>query len=221
MKKKIILSGVAIMALLIVLLVYMSRPLGGPDGLSREDEIVRQHTDPTQEYQQTGDSESMIDGADTHVSYEQVLQDYRHWAQYPPDSRPLQANYPDQIEHHWILLEPRPMPIFTSDGQAKEPRHNCLLQPLNHTVFEGQQMDITLQCRAIAEEGAASPAVPIDIKNIRLIRYVDEKEFNTEQPRLTAGTAEDEYTYRLAYAPRKDDWGDMELTVDFVVPSET
>jgi hypothetical protein len=218
MKKSIIAIGAVIVALVVVLVVFLSQPAGGPDR-AREDAIVRQNSDPTLQYQQSGDGGSMVDGAETEVSYEQVLDDYRHWAQYPPDSRPLKANYTDQIEHHWIPLPPRPMPIIGPDGKAKDPQHACLLQPLNHTVTEGQQMEVTLQCRAMAGDGAGQGA-PLEIKNIRLVRYFDEKEYNTEQPRVTEGDKANKFTYRLTYVPRKDDWGDMELTVDFVVPAE-
>ena len=214
MKKTIIIAGVAIVGLLIVLLVFLNQPTSGPE-LSREDSIDRSTDDPTRQYyEQDG---QLVDGTDAAVSYEQVLEDYRRWAQYPPNSRPLKINYTDQIEHHWIPLEPTPMPIVDSEGKATEGKHSCLLQPLNHTVTEGQKLEATLRCTGLAE---GAPAVPIEIKSMKLTRYFGEKDLNLETPKLLPGTAENDYTYKLTYEPRRDDWGDIELVVDFVIPSE-
>jgi hypothetical protein len=214
LKKSILAFGIVIVALVVVLVVFLSQPSSGPD-LSREDAIDRQTSDPTLEYTQNDDH--MVDGASTQVSYEQVLEDYQRWAWYPPNSRPLKANYFDQIEHHWIPLEPKPMPIVGPDDKLIDPKHSCLLQPLNHTVTEGKQMEVTLRCSTLEEGG---PGVPIEIKSIKLMRYFGDKSWNTEQPQVEEGNQANDYTYRLIYRPRQDDWGDMELTVAFVVPAE-
>jgi hypothetical protein len=215
LNKSLIIAGVAIIALVIALFFILSEPTGGPGELSREDEIDRQTSDPTREYiEQDGE---LVDGTDTAVSYEQVLEDYRRWAQYPPNSRPLKANYFDQIEHHWIPLEPKVMPIVGADGKLVEGKHSCLLQPLNHTVTEGQVMEVTLRCAPPAE---GAPGVPLEIQNIKLVRYFNEKEWQVPTPEVTEGTKENDYTYKLTYRPRAEDWGDMDLVVDFKVPSE-
>ncbi len=225
MKKIVILAGAVTTVLLLLLIVFLTNNSAGP-GLADEDEIVRHSTDPTLEYHQAGDDASLVDGTGGEVGYAQVLEHYRIWAQYPPDSRPLKASYSDQIEHQWIPLTPQPMPIIAPDGKITQPRHSCLLQPLNHTVTEGQQMQVTLRCQGLAGSDSAnpsaddSPGVSIVVKNFRLVRYFDEKEFNTEQPVVTEGDRANDYTYRFTYVPRKDDWGDMELTVDFALPAE-
>lgn len=215
MKKSLIIAGAVIIALIVVLIVFLSEPTGGPGELSREDQIDRQTNDPTQEYvEQDG---QLVDGTDVAVSYEQVLEDYRRWAQYPPDSRPLKANYFDQIEHHWIPLPAKVMPIIGPDGKPAEGKHACLLQPLNHTVTEGQVMEITLRCAPNAE---GAPGVPVEIKEIKLVRYFGEKEWQTPTPEIEPGTKDNDYTYKLTYRPRQEDWGDMDLSVDFKVPAE-
>ena len=214
MKKSLIVAGVVIVALIVALVVFLSDS-GGGSGLSRNDEIDRQMKDPTGEYIDQGGQ--MVDGADAAVSYEQVLEDYRRWAQYPPNSRPLKANYFDQIEHHWIPQQPTVMPVVGPDGKVYEGQHACLLQPMNHTVTEGHIMEVTLQCRTTQEGG---PAVPVEIKTIKLVRYFNEKEWQVPTPEVTPGSQANEFTYTLKYQPRQEDWGDMSLSVDFVVPAE-
>ena len=78
-------------------------------------------------------------------------------------------------------------------------------------------MEVTLQCRTTQEGG---PAVPVEIKTIKLVRYFNEKEWQVPTPEVTPGSQANEFTYTLKYQPRQEDWGDMSLSVDFVVPAE-
>ncbi len=188
---------------------------GGDEEFGREDKIDGRTTDPTREYVLGEDG--ALDLAQVAVTYEQVLDDYKQWAKYPPDSRPLRAGFIDQIEFHWIPLPPQNMPIPDGKGGLTEPRHACLLQPQTHTVTEGMEMVVTLRCASAGEGGQT---VPVDIREIKLIRTLDDKTWQTETPRVEAGTPANKHEYRLLYRPRQDDWGDMSLQVNFAIPGE-
>lgn len=202
--------------LIAVLLVVVFVLLSGEDGLTdRDDRIDGRTSDPTQHYE-LGE-EGAIDLAETFVTYETVLDDYRRWAQYPPDSRPLRPSFVDQIEHHWVPLPPQNMPTVNEAGELVEPKYSCRIQPQKHTVTEGEQIEVTLRCAGVGE---GSEPVKIDIREVVLKRVLDTQSWQTETPQIEAGTAENRFQYKLTYRPRKDDWGDMFMEVNFVIPAE-
>ena len=212
-------AGIAAV-LVIVLLVVLSTSGGGGD-VTREETLDRSTTDPTEGY--IVEDGQVVDLTETRVTYEQVIEDYERWSRYPPNSRPLKISHTDQIEHHWIQLPESPMPVPDGEGGLKDPTFQCRLQPLNHTVTEAQTMRVSLRCAVIQREDAGpqgAPGTPLEIREVRLIRFVGDNTFRTPQPEIQPGTAENDYTYRLDYRPRRDDWGDMQIEADFVIPAE-
>ena len=78
-------------------------------------------------------------------------------------------------------------------------------------------MEVTLRCATISESGGTTP---VDIQEIKLVRRLDTKTWQTETPTVEAGSAENRHLYKITYRPRKDDWGDMHLDVNFTIPGE-
>jgi len=215
MQKKtlLIIAGAAVIALLLIVLLFLTG--GESDEIARQDQMDQSFEDPSIGIM-GGDGQGVPGGAAVEVSFERVLEDYQRWAQFPPDSRPLRPNYEDVIEHHWIRLPYRPMPVVGEDGELKEAEHTCRLQPQNHTVTEGENMVINLHC----VELQSKEPVDINIESFSLTRYLGSQEFSTVTPELVEGDKEDEYRHQFIIRPRRQDWGDMEFKTKFTIPAE-
>ncbi len=149
------------------------------------------------------------------VPFAKVLMDFREWAQYPPDSRPLNAGDIDQINHEKIELPLMPMPII-EDGKPKEPMHSCVLQAEAHTVYEDQTHETQLRCQNLT----TGKFVLADIKALKLTRTAASTIFPTPPPDVVKNDAKPPISVSFFFKPRQSDWGDMELTVDFSLPEE-
>ena len=220
-RNSVIIIAAGAIAVLVFVLVWLLATDSGTGDLSREDAIDRSNRDPTEGYQ--FGQEGAVDFTQAAVSYEQVLEDYERWSQYPPDSRPLRPEYRDQIEHHWIPLPKQKMPVPDGDGGLKDPTFACRLQPLNHSVTEGQKMEVTLRCSSVAAEQASpggGPGVPLDVREVKLERFVGDRTFGLPTPEILPGTADNDYTYTFVYNPAANDWGDVQIEANFVIPEE-
>lgn len=149
------------------------------------------------------------------VPFGKVLMDFREWAQYPPDSRPLQAGDIDQIRHEIIELPMLPMPIV-EEGKPKEPVHSCVLQAETHTAYEDQTHETQLRCQNLA----SGKFVLADIKAVKLTRTAATATFTAPPPDIVKNDAKTPVSISFFFRPRQSDWGDMELTVDFTLPDE-
>lgn len=149
------------------------------------------------------------------VPFGKVLMDFREWAQYPPDSRPLQMGDIDQIRHEIIELPMMPMPIV-EEGKPKEPVHSCVLQAETHTAYEDQTHETQLRCQNLA----SGKFVLADIKAVKLTRTAASATFGSPPPDIVKNDAKTPVSISFFFRPRQSDWGDMELTVDFTLPDE-
>ncbi|MCX7633998.1 MAG: hypothetical protein N2Z22_11770 [Turneriella sp.] len=149
------------------------------------------------------------------VPFAKVLADFREWAQYPPDSRPLTASDTDILRHEKIELPMMPMPIV-EDNKLKEAIHACVLQAETHTVYEDQTHETQLRCQNIASGKFVMP----DIKAVKLTRSSGIHTFSAPPPDIVKNDAKTPVSVSFFFKPRPSDWGDMELTVDFTLPDE-
>ena len=69
------------------------------------------------------------------VPFSKVLSDFREWAQYPPDSRPLTALDVDQLRFEKIELPFTPMPIV-EEGKPKVTYGNMNPDKVKKVVVE-------------------------------------------------------------------------------------
>lgn len=149
------------------------------------------------------------------VPFANVLVDFREWAQYPPDSRPLSASDVDQIRHEKIELPLMPMPII-EEGKPKEPVHSCVLQAESHTVYEDQTHETQLRCQNLSN----GKFVLADVRATKLTRTTGVMTFASPLPDIVKNDARSPISVSFFFRPRQSDWGDMELTVDFSLPDE-
>jgi hypothetical protein len=155
------------------------------------------------------------------IDPEQLIADYKEWAKYPPDSRPLLESHVDVIDFRKIPNTVQRMP--TRDGdKLRESGFSCLLQPEKHTATEGENMRIFLSCTHTGRPERES----IRIKEIKLEAVAGSRRFMPIPPTVSdAGDKGDESAgdriYTLEFRPRQSDWADMHLTVNFLIESDT
>lgn len=212
MKKHRYLYAISAAVLLVIaLLVFVFRATTRKDQSSaqrQQRQRLSSFNDPTLE---------LIELAkNSDVPYAKVLADFREWAQYPQDSRPLHAEDVDQIRFEKIELPLMPMPII-EDGKQKEPEHACVLQAESHTAYEDQQHETQLRCQNLK----SGKFVLADIKSVKLMRTAGSGIFATPPPDIIKNDRSTPFSVSFFFKPRPQDWGDMELTIDFVLPERT
>ena len=147
------------------------------------------------------------------VPYSRVLADFREWAQYPQDSRPLNPEDIDQLRFEKIELPLTPMPIIENE-KPKEPEHACVLQAESHTAYEDTQHETQLRCQNLKTGKFVLP----DVKGVKLTRTAGTGTFNSPPPDIVKNDSGAMASVSFFFRPRSQDWGDMELTVDFSLP---
>ena len=151
-----------------------------------------------------------------------VLRDYKEWAKYPPDSRPLLKDHRDETRPEIIKGSPQRMVIL--DPETKKPKlseYYCLLQPKTHTAIGKDPHRITLRCT----KPPSQKPVALEIVESRLERRVQDKPVRLPTPTVSdQGRDGDEKAgdriYTFEWRPRGVDWGNMEHTVRFNIPDE-
>lgn len=166
---------------------------------------MRSFDDPSQEL-------AML-AKNSDVPFSKVLADFREWAQYPPDSRPLTVLDVDQVRFEKIELPFTPMPIV-EEGKPKEPIHSCVLQAESHTAYEDLVHETKLRCQNLANGKAVMP----DVRTVKLTRTAATATFGVAPPDVQKN--ENPPHIAFLFKPRQQDWGDMELTVDFALAEE-
>jgi hypothetical protein len=207
-KNILIFLGAVVALLLLAIWLFSSQ---SAEGAASRAEARRKRIsgfdDPTQELAELAKKSD--------VPFAKVLMDFREWAQYPPDSRPLTAGDVDQLRHEIIELPMLPMPII-EDGKPQEPMHSCVLQAEAHTVYEDQTHETQLRCQNIKTGKFVLP----DIKATKLTRTAASVIFPTPPPDVVKNDAKSPISVSFFFKPRQSDWGDMELTVDFALAEE-
>lgn len=215
-KKQLTIVVGVLAALLLVLLVYI---MTDEPEISEEDKkIEKSTTDPTMEFPQ--DEETPV------VPIEVQLANYKKWAKYPPNSRPLRKEYEDIIEHQIIKEAAHPMPRIDKDGNVQQTSYSCNLQPQTHTVTEGMTEHITLFCWKQAGEKNVEPVdIEFSEHTFTLVQSWDGKrrgllsgEIHDDGKNGDAG-AKDK-TYTISWKPRRTDWGSVEFEVKFRIKGD-
>ncbi|PKA05701.1 hypothetical protein CH375_03655 [Leptospira ellisii] len=163
---------------------------------------------------ENGGSGTSLQDIDDSVPIERILEDYKEWSQYPPNSRPLTKYNEDLIRPFFIQTT---MIAMADSPESKETNgYNCQLQPLSWAVIGPQdQMRITFECRQ--QDGKR---IPVDIKSHRMWREFDGEKFGTLSADVgDNGTNGDDIAKDLLYTfqwkPTQKDWGDMILEIEF------
>ncbi|MEQ9366581.1 MAG: hypothetical protein RIF32_20240, partial [Leptospirales bacterium] len=159
-------------------------------------------------------------GFDGSVDKEQLIRDYKNWAKYPPDSRPLLPSHSDVLEYRTIPVAMQKMPIKV-DGELKTSDYSCLLQPENHTITEGEHMRVFLTCHKTGEQKKRE----IRIVDYRLEARAGERKFSPIAPTvnddgLNGDAAAKDRVFTFEFRPRTSDWADMYLTVNFEISGD-
>lgn len=210
MNKKTILSIALGVALLIGgVILYLLLADTDPEIEKLREGAEGQFDDPTQQLEEFA-------AGGFRITYEAVLKDYQSWSRYPPDSRPLRPEYRDEINFQIIELPFTPMPVIDAEGKPSEGAHRCRLQPLEHTVVEGKRMEVHLVCENIQSNQPVATA----ISELSLVRYLDTQTWQVPTPDVEPGSAANQQVTRILYTPRREDWGNMDLSVKFTIPGE-
>lgn len=151
-----------------------------------------------------------------------VLQAFREWSRFPPDSRPISNEHRDIIDFDRVATVPVRLVGEGPDGKisGKSP-YGCMLQPERSAFPEGADIRVFLSC------GKRLGRARLNVIGYRLVRRVFEK--STVVPAAAAsmndggenGDAQaDDQIYTFAYKPQRADWGDMVLSVEFEFAEE-
>ncbi len=150
------------------------------------------------------------------------------WAQYPPDSRPLNPN-------QWDIIEPRITPsgprrlISSKKDDPHVANYECTLQPnINHLAV-GEIGLITLLCSTFANtEGTfVEPTLVTPIVNdINFVLYTPKatKKINRTARFNDGGMNGDQEAgdklFTLAFEPQSSDWGEVVVMVSLSILEE-
>ncbi len=162
-------------------------------------------------------SEAGFDGS---VDKAQLIRDYKDWAKYPPNSRPLLPSHLDVIEYRQIPVAMQKMPVKI-DGELKASDYSCLLQPENHTITEGERMRVFLSCHKTGEQQKRG----VRIADYRLEARAGERRFTPITPTVNdsgenGDSVAGDKIQTFEFRPRQSDWADMHLTVNFEIEGD-
>lgn len=164
--------------------------------------------------------ESSDPGGMHSIDFEELLDDYLAWAQYPPDSRPLKPEHVDVLEYHWISVPAAPMLITKSDGSVESIGVVCRLQPARSNITENEAMIIALYCQDSETEGMST----IENLSHTLAHTMDDRRRTIPADRISVndqGKSGDEHAgdriYTFQFTPTRNDWGDMFLETTFKI----
>jgi hypothetical protein len=203
----VIAGAVALLGLGIALYFFKSRTDRRSETASdHKRRVLSAFEDPTRELREMA--------LQTQVPYADVLSDFKIWSQYPQDSRPLSRGDVDVLNFGKIELPFMPMPVI-ENGKPKEPVYSCVLQPNAHTAYENEDLETHLRC----QETQSGKFALADIRTLKLTRTAGTGIFDVPLPDVRKNEKAP-VSVVFVYRPRPQDWGDMELSVDFLIPEE-
>lgn len=205
MKRSLIYGALAFVGAVLVGLIFFLTKSDSTGGSDAADSLL----DPSRRA-----LEDMAGGA---VDLDLVLEDYREWAQYPPNSRPLRADHIDVIEYRSIRTGVQNMPV-KANGELRESGYACALEPEFHTVTEGETLRVFLYCLR-SGDGAR---VKVRLSEARLEAKAGERRFTPPVPEgndsgLHGDNKSGDGIYTFVFRPRPEDWASMYLTTNFII----
>ncbi|MCE9599998.1 MAG: hypothetical protein K8S54_18705 [Spirochaetia bacterium] len=169
---------------------------------------------------------SYSDSAIQMPTKQEVLKAWKEWARFPPDSRPLDEQALDQIDHG-VIFSPYAQMAYPVDGKVETSQYACQLQPLTHTVTEGMQMLITLRCVRSSAIKPVGVDVPIRVINYSLKKMtpagpvlLPASVINVGDDGQNGDAVAGDHIYTFAYRPVASDWGDMQFQARWAIPEE-
>ena len=215
---KVTLAGGALIALLLVgIIVVLDDERTSETFIEDRSESTRGEAFPGMEHPE-GPSvfERIVAGVDP----ARVLADYKKWAVYPPNSRPLEEGHVDVLRHREVPLTYQAMPVV-KDGRLQKSDYSCRLQPERHTVTEGEVMRVMLSCMKTGVDAY----VPLRIDGSRLKARAGVREFTPVQPTvndsgLNGDDTAGDHVHTFEFRPRRSDWARMSLDVRFAIEGD-
>ncbi len=213
-QKLLIVAGAVAVLLLVAVFVVLRQT--GESG-------APQSGGPRDIFSEPGQGESFPDTKEGRVAgARKLLEDYRKWSVYPPNSRPLLRDHEDLIEYQ--IIKTRPQALLFVDPVAQKPTasaYQCLLQPAKHTVVGEEPQVVTFWCNR-APDGAF---VPIEITEVVLQKRTPAGVKRLPTPNMN-DRGEDgdrkakDNVHTLTWKPSRQDWGEMDLTIKLKIPDE-
>jgi hypothetical protein len=213
---RLIIIGVVVVALIGGAIYFMKGKSESENGASKVDKMS-DTSDPTKggeledgtSVSEGGTGDPSKDG----ITPEFLLEQFKEWAQYPPNSRPLTNYNYDLIQPFFVQESPL---VMVDDPKAKEDNgYKCHLQPKTWAVIgPSSEMFIKLECR-----DKSNVTTPIKIDDVRVFKEFDGQRTSTvradynDDGRDGDDTAKDNI-FTFKWRPMKQDWGQMILEAD-------
>lgn len=212
-----ILIGLAIV-LIAGVAYFVLRGNATSDKSGSKRDVMSETSDPTRRDSTLEDGtrvsgDGSVDGSGDGVSPVFLLEQYKEWSQYPPNSRPL-SNYNYDLTQPFFVQE---SPIVMVDTPTSKEGNNykCHLQPKSWAVIgPGSEMIIRLECR-----DANNKPTPIKIDDVRVFREFDGQRVSTVKADYNDDGRDGDETAKdniitFNWRPMKQDWGQMMLEAD-------
>lgn len=160
------------------------------------------------------------------ASKREVLEMYREWSQYPPDSRPLDEAQVDVLAPFKIDVAPQRLVVSRKDGGLEPSEYACTLQPKLSHVAAGETQVLTLSCSRYGVPG--QPLVEAVVRSVMLdlegpgggLRLPSEL-VTFEDRGGGADERAGDLVQTASFALRSSDLGHVRCRVAFHLPAET
>lgn len=212
-----ILIGVAVVLILGVAYYFLGGKASSDKSGSKKD-MMSETSDPTKGdstledgTRVSGDGNS--DGTDGGISPQFLLEQYREWAQYPPNSRPL-SNYNYDLTQPFYVQE-SPLVMVDAPTAQKGNDYKCHLQPKNWAAIgPSSEMIIRLECR-----DDKNATIPVKVSDVRVFKEFDGQRTSTVRADYNDDGRDGDETAKdniitFNWKPMKQDWGQMMLEAD-------
>jgi len=213
---RLILIGVVLIALIGGAIYFMRGKSDSSKGDSGTD-IMSKTQDPTKEDGQISDGTSVSgeagDGGKDGITPEYLLQQYKEWSEYPPNSRPITNNNHDIVQPFFV--QESPIVMVDSPKSKDENGYKCHLQPKTWAVVgPSAEMFIKLECR-----DKNNSTIPVKVDDVRVFKEFDGQKTSTVRADYNDdGRDGDEVAkdniITFKWRPMKQDWGQMLLEAD-------
>ena len=213
--KKLILWGIAaLVVLVVILLVVLGQQGESSPGRGRGTADVFSEPGAGYAFPDTKEGRQAAAG--------KMLSNYRAWAAYPPDSRPLLKDHEDLLDFQTLRVNPQAL-LYVDPLTHKPTKssYQCLIQPAKHTVVGSEAQVVTFWCNR-APDGAF---VPVELTEVILQKRTPVGTKRLPTPNFNDRGEDGDRTARdnvhtMTWKPGASDWGEMDLTLKLKVPEE-
>ncbi|MCW7468788.1 hypothetical protein [Leptospira kanakyensis] len=219
--KKYKLSILAILFVLVSLLfinLYKKQNLP-----SEKKDISYSWNDPSLPFLGSGISEinnTTMDPQSFAVDIDQVIDDYKEWSEYPPNSRPLLDSHSDLLNPKQIEVGNQSLPVL-ENGKIIDSGYSCTFQPEKHTATEGQNIKIFLSCNKTGN--ANKEKLKLDTSEILRkagSRTIRPPSIDGNDNGMNGDETSGDLVYTYFFQPNHTDWGDFFVTAKFKIQAD-